>query len=120
MKQPDLQTLLGRAKQLPLEDIPRFLGDLEEIKATAMARLVSPGPLPQRDELIDVANAAKRLGVSEDYLYRHHSSYPFTRREGRKLLFSNLGIDAYIKTKNSKTVLTAKQRERILSLSHSR
>jgi excisionase family DNA binding protein len=43
--------------------------------------------------------AAERLGVSTDYLYRHQDEFPFTRRIGRKLLFSSLGIDAYLKKK---------------------
>jgi hypothetical protein len=53
-------------------------------------------PAPS-DELIDAPAAAVRLGVSRDYLYRHHHEFPFTRREGSKLLFSSLGIDAHIR-----------------------
>jgi hypothetical protein len=92
-----LQIVLERVKELPVEDLPRLLGDLEVIRVTAMARLTAPAPVPQRDELVNVARAAQRLGVSEDYLYRHAGQFAFVRRMGRKLTFSSLGIDDYIK-----------------------
>jgi excisionase family DNA binding protein len=47
--------------------------------------------------LIDVQEASRRLGVSTDYLYRHHHKFPFTRRVGRKLLFSSLGVGQYLR-----------------------
>lgn len=49
------------------------------------------------DRLLTVAEAAARLGVSKDYLYRHAKKLPFARRMGRKLLFSSEGINQYIK-----------------------
>jgi len=51
----------------------------------------------QADELLDVDEAAERLAMSKEYLYRHHGKLPFARRMGRKLLFSSLGITEYIK-----------------------
>src|SRR4051794_5129458 len=95
----ELHIVLARVKQLPLQDLPRLLGDLEEIRLTALTRLTTPAFISQEDTLLDVQTASKRLGVSDDYLYRHHQQYPFTRRIGRKLLFSSLGIDAYIRKK---------------------
>jgi len=56
-----------------------LIGRLEVAKATAWARLISPGPSSQvHDELLGVPEAARRLGVSEDYLYSHHQEYAFT------------------------------------------
>jgi len=92
-----LQPVLELAQGLSLEDVPRLLGDLEEIRATAMARLMTPAPAAQPDELIEVDEASHRLGVSADYLYHTHSRLPFTRRQGRKLLFSAQGIEQYIR-----------------------
>jgi len=93
-----LQTVLRAAQELPVTELPRLLGELEECRCTAMARLTMPAPVQaQSDELLDVAEAAHRLGLSKDYLYRHHSDFPFTRRVGRKLLFSALGIERYIR-----------------------
>jgi hypothetical protein len=52
-------------------EIPALLGELEQIRVTAPARLSSPAAACPPDELLDVHTTAKRLGVSEDYLYRH-------------------------------------------------
>ena len=82
---PTLQNVFEEARELPAEELPRLLGDLEEIRATAQARLSSPALLALEDELLDVVAAAKKLGVSTDYLYRHHRSFAFTRRVGRRL-----------------------------------
>jgi excisionase family DNA binding protein len=54
------------------------------------------------DELLSVEAAAEWLGVSADYLYRHNGQLPFSRRMGRKLLFSSAGIDAFIRQKRGR------------------
>lgn len=106
----ELQTVLMAVRELPAGELPRLLGELEEIRCTAMARLTTPAPIQsQADELLSAPEAARRLGISQDYLYRHHRDFPFTRRVGRRLLFSALGIEKYIKTtkhRDSKTSAT--------------
>jgi hypothetical protein len=92
------ERLRNVARELPAGALPDFIGELESVKATAWARLTAPAPAQtEHDELVNVAEAARRLGVSEDYLYSHHKGYNFTRRQGRKLLFSALGIDKHIR-----------------------
>ena len=87
-------------RDLSGEELPEFIGKLEVVKALAWARLSAPAQTPvEHDELLSVQVAADRLGVSQDYLYRHHSQYPFSRRQGRKLLFSALGIERHIRQK---------------------
>jgi predicted DNA-binding transcriptional regulator AlpA len=95
----ELQLVLMSAKELPAGELPRLLGELEEIRATAMARLTAPAvaQLQQHDELLDTAEAAHRLGISKDFLYRNHRDFSFTRRVGRRLLFSSVGIEKYIR-----------------------
>jgi Helix-turn-helix domain len=92
----ELEPVLALARTIPAEDLPRLLGDLREIEATATARLAAPG-VPTEDTLLEVPEAAHRLGVSPDYLYRNHKRFAFTRRMGRKLLFSSSGLDAYLR-----------------------
>ena len=95
-REPD--DILKAALELPAADLPALIGRLEAAKATAWARLSSAGPTSQEhDELLGVPEAARRLGVGEDYLYSHHREYAFTRRQGRKLLFSASGIDRFIR-----------------------
>jgi hypothetical protein len=98
----NLEEVLKAAQELPREELPSFIGQLEGAKAMAWARLSLPQTQQKHDEQLGVAEAAKRLGVSEDYLYRHSEDYTFTRRQGRKLLFSALGIDKYIRQQATK------------------
>jgi predicted DNA-binding transcriptional regulator AlpA len=112
MKQ-ELQPMLEAARTLPPEQLPRLLGDLEEVRATALARLSAPGShQTESDKLLDVSEAAARLGISKDYLYRNHSDFSFTRRVGRSLRFSASGIENYIQQRNG---LTARRQRAILS-----
>src|SRR5262249_41361552 len=91
------------ARELPASELPRFMGDLEEIRFTAMARLSAPISAPTPDVLLNVGEAAPRLGVSKSFLYRNHSDYSFTRRMGRSLLFSTQGIEEYIRSNGAMT-----------------
>jgi predicted DNA-binding transcriptional regulator AlpA len=49
------------------------------------------------DRLLDVSQAAEKLCVKRDWLYRHHSDLPFRVRHGKLLRFSELGIEDYIR-----------------------
>jgi excisionase family DNA binding protein len=91
-----LESALTEARILPANELPAFLGELEEIRVTALGRFATPY-VETRDELLDVEQAAGRLNVSQNYLYRHSRRLPFTRRVGRKLLFSSSGLDLYLK-----------------------
>jgi excisionase family DNA binding protein len=51
----------------------------------------------RRDRLLGVEEAAAKLGVTTDWLYRHHKELPFTLRHGRRVRFSELGIEQYIR-----------------------
>jgi predicted DNA-binding transcriptional regulator AlpA len=99
----ELQTALNAARQTPREELPRLLGELEEIRFTAIARLTPAAPsIVGPDDLLDVDQAASRLGMSKDYLYRHHTQFPFARRVGRRSVrFSARGIEEYIKAAKS-------------------
>jgi predicted DNA-binding transcriptional regulator AlpA len=60
-----------------------------------LLRLVSLAPT--EDRLLVIADAAARLAVSKDWLYRHADRLPFTvRLSNRQPRFSAKGIDRYI------------------------
>jgi hypothetical protein len=100
----DAQSLLTAAKELPPEQLPMLLGEIEVVRCTAMARLANAPAQPcGSDQLLGVDGAARHLGTSKDYLYRHSAEFPFTRRMGRKLLFSSAGIESYIKRNDGLT-----------------
>lgn len=49
------------------------------------------------DRLLNIEEAAKRLNVSEDWLYHRWKKLPFAVKLSKKLLrFSAQGIDEYI------------------------
>jgi hypothetical protein len=63
-------------RDLSPDELPELLGELEIIRATALLRILAPVHSPEHDELLDVAAASQRLGMSVDYLYRHSAKYP--------------------------------------------
>jgi hypothetical protein len=94
----NFDALLAEAKSLAPDDVPAFLGELERVRVEAWRCISTPGPTSTEDVLLDAHQAAERLHVSEQYLYRH-KDLPFVRRigDGRLVRFSSLGIDAYLK-----------------------
>lgn len=102
MMRAELQRVLESLPTIQREQLPELLGELEVLRATAMLRLSAVTAIPAtHDELLNIEAAATRLGVSTDYLYRNSKMLPFTRRMGRKLLFSSVAIDAYLKKKTA-------------------
>lgn len=70
------------------------------LAATGPAATAAPqGP----DRLLDVNEAADRLGVSADWVYRHARQLPFAVRNGRLLRFSSQGIDRFIKARQGRS-----------------
>jgi hypothetical protein len=109
----ELEAVLARARALAADEIPRFLGDLETIRAVAWSRLTAaPATKQAGDELVDIEETARRLGVSCSFLYRNHGKYAFSRRVGRSLRFSSQGIQSHIEQAG---VLTPRRRGGILS-----
>ena len=99
----DLQRVLTAVARIPIENLPRLLGQLREAEASAMARLyatpISKSAMPEPERLLDVTEAAKRLNVSEDYLYRNWKKLPFAHKYDWGLRFSARRIDDYISNK---------------------
>ncbi len=105
----ELLTCLERvAADAPLQELAALVGELERIKTVALARFYvgsSDGQpeAQQGDRLLGVQEAARKLGLSKDYLYRHAKALPFTRRLGpRQLRFSEQGIEKYIRQRQGR------------------
>jgi hypothetical protein len=98
-----LENLIEQARVTPSEQLPEFLGTLETARAVAYSRLQAPAPsVRPDDQLLPVGAAARLLCVSKSYLYQHSAALPFTRRIGKKLLFSTQGIQEYLKQRQAK------------------
>ena len=92
---------------VPVEQIPAVIGQLAALQLGLAARLLQgqdhADQLDRGDTLLRVGDAAKRLGMTKDYLYRHADQLPFTVRPGRRQLrFSSQGIDRYIKQRQGR------------------
>lgn len=85
----EIPTLLGEAllnaiRQAVREEIQALKGELNG----------------HEDRLLDAEEAARLLGMSRHWLYRHAHKLPFTRKLGPKnLRFSFLGIQKYLATR---------------------
>jgi hypothetical protein len=93
----ELKSAFDLARNLAPEELPELLGELEQVRAVALARLLTRTDEARPDELLDVTEAAARLHVSKPYLYKNSSRFKFSRRIGRKLLFSSAGLDSYLR-----------------------
>ena len=95
-----IESLLSDVQAATQQQLPHLIGCLQEAQAAAMARLLHPEtatPTTSDDRLLNVKEAAERLGTSADYLYRHWSRLPFARKCPFGLRFSEQGIAAWIR-----------------------
>jgi len=77
-----------------------FRSELEEIVERAITKALNGNSHQDGDHLLDAEEAAKTLAVSPDWLYRHASKLPFTRKLAPKMLrFSYQGIQKYLATR---------------------
>ena len=86
-----------------------IIGDLERLKASVWMRLMGAqakgdGHAPAREDLLlTVKEAAQKLGVLPDWLYRRAKKLPFTVRLGKRhLRFSARGIERYIRQRQGR------------------
>jgi predicted DNA-binding transcriptional regulator AlpA len=98
MSRSELRSLV---EGTPAPELPQLIGDLEAARAAAWARLTAPAAdkpseaLSQAARNLDVAEAAKRLGMSRDWLYRHASELPFAVRIGRRVVFDSVALERW-------------------------
>ena len=87
--------------QVAVEDLPAVVLYLAALQSAAAARLTAaPRPVPVSrngsEALLDVREAAARLNLSVDWLYRHAKKLRFTRRVGRAVRFDSAGLARWL------------------------
>lgn len=95
----------ARVATVPPGRIPALLSQLSALQGAIAARLISADrdeSVSSEDTLLTVDQAAERLGVSTDWLFRRSRTLPFVVRLGRHLRFSNRGIDRYLRTRTGR------------------
>ena len=101
MLDPRLSELRAIVEGATCEALPGLIGELEAAKAAAWHRMIldsgasHEGSVRAQDQNLSVKEAARRLSVSPRYLYSHADEYPFTRRIGRRVLFSKRGLERW-------------------------
>lgn len=103
---PKLADLLddpAKVSALPVAAVPELRGRLAMLDSLLLARLVGARPDGNHDgggdRLLTIKETAARLHCSEAWLYREAERLPFTVRVGRKLLFSESKMEAWIKAR---------------------
>lgn len=82
--------------------IPALMTQLSAMQISLAAALVKSQEESRNnpdDTVLSVSEAAERLGVSKDWLYRRTKTLPFVVRIGRHVKFSLKGIDRYIRSR---------------------
>jgi len=102
----DLQADPGRASELPLQEAESLLSRCHVVQGVLLGRLLAlrasdshSDKAAAPDRLLDVEQAALRLGKAPATLYKTAGRYPFTVRDGRTLRFSAAGIEKYIRAR---------------------
>jgi hypothetical protein len=100
----ELQCVLDIVRIVPATDLPRLLGELEEVRTTGLARLTAPVPVEapgdcNGEDVLDVAEAAAYIDMSAKWLYRHYTIIPHVRigfGSKPRLKFRRRDLDAWL------------------------
>ena len=103
----DLVSHPTKVKDLPLEAVPNLRGELARLDTllqmrVAMAQSNGRKSGQDGDQLLSAKITAARLGVCVDYVYKHTDEFPFAVNEGRRVLFSERGLEQYLQEKMKK------------------
>jgi excisionase family DNA binding protein len=88
----------AKAAALPAEDRGALIVQAAAVLAALGATMTAARGDGEPDTLLTVDQAASRLGLSKDYLYRHARQFPFLVQPNgaRAIRFSARGVARYI------------------------
>jgi predicted DNA-binding transcriptional regulator AlpA len=93
----------SRIGELSPEAVAELRGELARLDSLLLARLMTINGSVQgeqatpTDRRLNVKQAALKIGLTPDYLYRHSRNLPFTIRVGRTVGFSEQGIERWLR-----------------------
>jgi predicted DNA-binding transcriptional regulator AlpA len=98
-----------RAAGLPLEAARALLTHCAQVGVVLLARFLDAAPdgahgppTAAGDRLLDVKDAARRLGVGPDWIYRRVTTLPFVTRLGRTVRVSEAGLERYLRSRHGR------------------
>jgi hypothetical protein len=92
----DIERAPERIAELTPEEIAVLAGRLASLQATLMIRALS-NPAAQSDRLLTVAEAAHRLGKTDNWMQRNAKALPFAVKMGKSWRFSEAGLAKYLR-----------------------
>ena len=98
-----VNALSADATRLLIAKLEMARGALKARRIALSGELAAPASVPDApDRLLRVSEAAQRIGIAQDTLYKNADDYPFTQRpRPRCLRFSERGIEKWIKTRRA-------------------
>jgi predicted DNA-binding transcriptional regulator AlpA len=104
-----LDPVLAKIDQLPADQLPDAIGELEAAKAKAWTRLAVPvraePPVPGDDGALDVREVSRRTGMSVRWLYREARAdrLPFVNdRHSRRLTFDPVRLQWWLNRRRTR------------------
>ena len=86
--------------QAPPEDRPGLIVALAARLAQLGAGLVKLAPTSEdANTNLSAVEAARRLGLSKDWLYRNAATLPFALRIGRRVVFNAVGLEKWTRVR---------------------
>src|SRR5262245_30934521 len=100
----ELLSDIAWARDVSRESIPPILLRLVAVQTALAPRTAQPDESHTEDcdRLLTAQEAAKKLGVTSDWLYRRSRRLPFAVKLGRAVRFSQSGIDRWIRNKSGR------------------
>ncbi len=90
----------SQLSQVDRGQIPILLTQLSSVQGLIAARLAAPqDAATETDTLLTIEEAAGRLGVSPDWIYRRTKTLPFIVRVGRHVRCSSQAIQRFIRSR---------------------
>jgi hypothetical protein len=78
------------------EQLATMAGWLARMQALVALRIAgTPHAIPEADEWLQTAVAAKRMGMSASRLYEHKGEFAFCRKVGGRYRFSEKGLEQW-------------------------
>ena len=85
---------------VPASQIPALLARLSSLQTAIAARLMVTGEKTvETDNMLTIEQAAERLGVSADWIYRRSKKLPFIVRLGRNVRCSARELDRFLRNR---------------------
>jgi hypothetical protein len=94
-----LSPLREAAQALPREALPALCGALAALQAELLLPTAAPAASDLEDRALTPAQAAKRIGRSADWVYRHRHDLPITRLSSGRWVISESKLRRWIETR---------------------